>query len=208
PRRASRCARAGSTGRTGHLGRPRRVGVGPLAFVRHDPPLEARMTSFVSTIDTQFGPFTLIVDADGSVLAAGWSADENEVAARIHPDLRSPTVRRNDLGAASRAAIAYHRGELNAPDEVPIRQHSPGTFLPAAWKTLRDVRAGETVTYTELAARTGNPAAVRAAAQACARTAPARFVPCHRVMRIDGTLGGFRWGLDVKRLLLTHEMSG
>ena len=166
------------------------------------------MTSFVSTIDTQFGPFTLIVDADGTVLAAGWGGDADEVAGRIHPGLRSPTARRNDLGAASRAAIAYHRGELDAPDEVPVRQHSDGTFLPAAWKTLRDVQAGERVTYTELAARTGNPAAVRAAAQACARNAAALFVPCHRVIRIDGTLGGFRWGLEVKRLLLTHEMAG
>jgi methylated-DNA-[protein]-cysteine S-methyltransferase len=166
------------------------------------------MTSFMSTIDTQFGPFTLIVDADGSVLAAGWSVDPDEVAGRIHPDLRSPAVRRKDLGAASRAAIAYHRGELDAPDEVPVRQHSDGTFLPAAWKTLREVRAGEQVTYTELAARTGKPAAVRAAASACARNAPALFVPCHRVIRTDGTLGGFRWGLDVKRSLLTYERAG
>lgn len=166
------------------------------------------MTSFVSTIDTQFGPFTLIVDADGSVLAAGWSADADEVAGRIRPDLRSPAVHRKDLGAASRAALAYHQGELDAPDDVPVRQHSDGTFLPAAWKALREVRAGEQVTYTELATRTGNPTAARAAAQACARNAPALFVPCHRVIRTDGTLGGFRWGLDVKRLLLTHEMAG
>ena len=157
------------------VGRPRRLGVGPLALLRHDPSLEARMTSFVSTIDTQFGPFTIIVDADGGVLAAGWTGDTDELTGRIHPDLRSQPVRRKDLGAASRAAIAYHQGELDAPDQVPVRQHSDGAFLPAAWKTLREVRAGERVTYRELATRTGNPAAVRAAAQACARNAAGAF---------------------------------
>ena len=76
----------------------------------------------------------------------------------------------------------------------------------AAWKTLRKVEPGSRSRYTEFAApdRATRPA-VRAAAQACARNAAALFVPCHRVMRADGTLGGFRWGLDVKRWLLAHE---
>jgi methylated-DNA-[protein]-cysteine S-methyltransferase len=165
------------------------------------------MTSFMSTIDTQTGPFTTVVDADGSVLASGWTADVQALLPLIHPTLRTEPVRRKDLGAATRAAVAYHKGDLNAPDAVAVRQHSDGVFLPAAWKTLRDVRPGAPVTYTELAERTGNPAAVRAAAQACARNAAALFVPCHRVIRTDGTLGGFRWGLDVKEFLLSHEGS-
>jgi methylated-DNA-[protein]-cysteine S-methyltransferase len=64
------------------------------------------------------------------------------------------------------------------------------------------------VTYTGLAARAGRPAAVRAAAQACARNPAALFVPCHRVIRSDGTMGGFRWGVPVKRWLLEHERGG
>jgi methylated-DNA-[protein]-cysteine S-methyltransferase len=163
------------------------------------------MTSFMSTIDTQAGPFTMVVDADGSVLASGWTAEVDQLLPLIHPDLRTNPLPRKDLGAVSRAATAYHRGAFEAPDTVAVRQYSTGTFLPAAWKTLREVRPGEPVTYTELAARTGNPAAVRAAAQACARNAAALFVPCHRVIRTDGTLGGFRWGLHVKEFLLSHE---
>ena len=165
------------------------------------------MTSFVSTIDTQAGPFTMVVDADGSVLASGWTADVNALLPHIHPTLRTDLARRKELGAASRAAVAYHKGDLEAPDAVAVRQYSDGAFLTAAWKTLRDVRPGQPVTYTELAQRCGNPAGVRAAAQACARNAAALFVPCHRVIRTDGTLGGFRWGLDVKGFLLTHERS-
>jgi methylated-DNA-[protein]-cysteine S-methyltransferase len=69
------------------------------------------------------------------------------------------------------------------------------------------VPAGAPVTYAELAAKAGRPAAVRAAAGACGSNAAALFVPCHRVLRTGGALGGFRWGLDVKRWLLDHEAS-
>ena len=74
-----------------------------------------------------------------------------------------------------------------------------------SWDVLRHVAAGRPITYTEFAARAGSPAAVRSAADACARNAVALFVPCHRVLRSDGTLGGFRYGLDLKQRLLERE---
>ncbi|HEX5857505.1 MAG TPA: MGMT family protein, partial [Microbacterium sp.] len=61
------------------------------------------------------------------------------------------------------------------------------------------------LSYTAFAAELGSPRAVRAAASICARNAPALFVPCHRVLRGDGSLGGFAWGTDVKRALLDRE---
>jgi methylated-DNA-[protein]-cysteine S-methyltransferase len=70
---------------------------------------------------------------------------------------------------------------------------------------LRTVPPGQPLTYTEFALLASRPAAVRAAASACARNAAALFVPCHRVLRTGGALGGFRWGIDVKRWLLAHE---
>jgi len=90
---------------------------------------------------------------------------------------------------------------------VPVRQRS-GEFLTHAWDVLRKIPAGDPVTYTEFAALAGRPAATRAAANACARNAAALFVPCHRVLRIGGALGGFRWGLPAKRWLLDHEARG
>jgi methylated-DNA-[protein]-cysteine S-methyltransferase len=101
--------------------------------------------------------------------------------------------------------LAYLDGDLTAIDDVPVRQHTDGPFLAHAWHTLRAVRPGEPVSYATFAALAGRPAAVRAAAQACARNAAALFVPCHRIVRTDGSLGGFRWGLPVKRWLLDHE---
>lgn len=161
------------------------------------------MTWYSSTVDTPVGPFTILA-TDDAVLASGWTADVGALTPLVHRDLKPRTEpqRRADLGPFTKAALAYHDGDLTAIDEVPVRQRS-GVFLEHAWATLREVR--EPVTYTEFAARAGRPAAVRAAAQACARNAVALFVPCHRVLRLDGSLGGFRWGLPVKRWLLDHE---
>ena len=163
------------------------------------------MNPYMSTVETPTGPFTVLVDDDGAVLAAGWTADAAALLALVHRDLRAEPRARRDLGPPTAAVRAYLAGDVHAPDVVPVRQYAGGTFLTAAWKTLREVPPGEPVTYTELASRTGNPAAVRAAAQACARNAVALFVPCHRVIRTDGGLGGFRWGIDVKQWLLEHE---
>jgi methylated-DNA-[protein]-cysteine S-methyltransferase len=156
---------------------------------------------YSSMLSTAAGPFTVIADDDG-VLASGWTSTVDDLLALVPPMPRPQP--RADLGDVTKAVLAYHDGDLTAVDGIPVR-HYGGPFLTEAWKVLRDVPAGEPVSYTELAARTGRPAAVRAAAQACARNAAALFVPCHRVIRNDGSLGGFRWGLGVKRWLLDHE---
>jgi methylated-DNA-[protein]-cysteine S-methyltransferase len=163
--------------------------------------------SIWSTLDTPIGPFTAVVDADGAVLASGWTASLDDLLPLVHASLRPAAVAERDLGAVGEAITRYHAGELSAIDDVPVRQRS-GEFLEHAWDVLRTVPAGAPVTYTEYAAKSGRPAAVRAAASACARNAAALFVPCHRVLRTDGTLGGFRWGVDVKRRLLEHEAAG
>ncbi|WP_109527917.1 MULTISPECIES: methylated-DNA--[protein]-cysteine S-methyltransferase [Nocardia] len=162
-------------------------------------------TADYATVDTPIGPFTALADGNGAVLAAGWTADAENLRLLIHTRLRPDELRERDsLGAVTTAVSDYHRGELDAIDAIPVRQHS-GEFLLHAWEVLRKVPAGDPVTYTEFAAVAGRPAATRAAANACARNAAALFVPCHRVLRIGGALGGFRWGLPAKRWLLDHE---
>ena len=84
-------------------------------------------------------------------------------------------------------------------------QQVSGEFRMQAWDALRAVAPGEAITYTQYAARAGRPLAVRAAAGACAMNAAALFVPCHRIVRTDGSLGGFRYGLPIKRSLLDRE---
>jgi methylated-DNA-[protein]-cysteine S-methyltransferase len=158
--------------------------------------------STYQTLDTPDGPFTVVVD-DGAVLASGWTASLDDLVPLVHSSIRPSTLEPEESAAAD-AVRAYYAGELGAVDAVPVRQRS-GEFLEHAWEVLRGVPAGGPVTYTEYAAKAGRPAAVRAAASACARNAAALFVPCHRVLRTDGTLGGFRWGLEIKRSLLDRE---
>lgn len=158
-----------------------------------------------ATVDTPIGPFTVIVDSDGSVLASGWTADTETLRPVIHSTLRPTELReRRELGAVTRAVHDYHAGRIDAVDAIPVRQRS-GAFLEHAWTVLRAVPAGSPVTYSEFAALAGRPDAPRGAAGACGRNAAALFVPCHRVVRIGGALGGFRWGLDAKRWLIAHE---
>lgn len=126
----------------------------------------------------------------------------------MHPSLRGEPRLRRELGPVTAAVAAYLDGDLTAIDEVPVEQHSGGAFMAYAWEMLREVKPGQPVTYTGYAALAGRPAAVRAAASACARNAAALFVPCHRVLRTDGRLGGYRWGLPVKEWLLAHEQGG
>ncbi len=78
-------------------------------------------------------------------------------------------------------------------------------FQRQVWEALRAIPVGETVTYTELAERIDRPQAVRAVASACAANALAVAIPCHRVVRTDGSLSGYRWGIARKRDLLAHE---
>ena len=78
-------------------------------------------------------------------------------------------------------------------------------FQQRVWRALREVPAGETLSYTELARRIGSPKAVRAVAQACAGNRLAVAIPCHRVVRSDGGLSGYRWGVERKRALLGRE---
>ena len=78
-------------------------------------------------------------------------------------------------------------------------------FQQRVWEALRRIPAGQTASYAEIAARIGSPAAVRAVAQACASNRLAVAIPCHRVVRSDGALSGYRWGVARKRELLARE---
>ena len=78
-------------------------------------------------------------------------------------------------------------------------------FQQRVWQALAEIPAGETASYADVAAKIGKPAAVRAVAQACAANALAVAIPCHRVVRNDGALSGYRWGVERKRALLDRE---
>ena len=141
----------------------------------------------VTTLGTPMGPLSVAVGGGGADLPGA-----RAVAPADAPDPVADAVAR------------YLAGELTALDAVEVSQPG-GPFRQAAWAAMRAIPPGETVSYSELAEMTGRPTAVRAAGSACARNLVAPFVPCHRVVRSDGTLGGYAYGLEVKRALLEHE---
>lgn len=161
------------------------------------------MTATIQIIDTPDGDFTIVADERGRVLASGWTADAEAAIARIHPRLRPESVREAETDAAA-SVLAYYGGDITAIDDVPVAQQGTEMQL-TGWAALRRIEPGEPLSYADFAAALGQPSAVRAAASICARNAPALFVPCHRVLRSDGSLGGFAWGLEVKRSLLARE---
>lgn len=160
-------------------------------------------TATVQTLDTPDGAFTILADDAGRVLASGWSPDIDRILERLRGADRPTSVRPGRTDAAA-AVAAYYDGDLAAIDDVAVAQHGTDMQL-TGWAALRRIAPGEPLTYAEFAAELGSPSAVRAAASICARNAPALFVPCHRVLRTGGALGGFAWGLDVKRRLLDRE---
>jgi len=162
-------------------------------------------TAYASTVDTPIGPFTTVVNAEDVVLASGWTADLGDLLPQVRPSLRPTEVEtKAELGRITQAVRDYHAGDLLVIDDIEVLQRS-GEFREHAWRMLRTVPAGKPVTYRQYAELSGRPTAVRAAAGACAYNAATLFVPCHRVLRTDGSIGGFRWGVEIKRWLLDHE---
>lgn len=165
----------------------------------------------LTTLTTPDGPFTVLLDGT-AVWASGWTEVPSAVIERVRAADRPATVTEVPPGdgrlAAMRQAVEdYYDGDLAAPGRLPVRQFGTPA-QQAGWQRLRQIAPGEPLSYAGFADALGNPRAVRAAASICARNAAALFVPCHRVLRSDGSLGGFAWGVPVKESLLAREAIG
>lgn len=109
--------------------------------------------------------------------------------------------------AAFEQLVARVVGFVEAPRlglDLPLDVRGTA-FQQRVWQALRDIPAGRTASYTEIAERIGAPTSARAVAQACGANALAVAIPCHRVVRSDGALSGYRWGVERKRALLERE---
>jgi methylated-DNA-[protein]-cysteine S-methyltransferase len=153
-------------------------------------------TTFVKVL-TPIGDMVCGVRDDGALAAL-------EFADTFAGDV--PAARAPDHPFAVRLA-RYFEGDLDALDAIAT--DPAGTpFQRRVWSELRALRPGETVSYAELARRVGSPRAVRAVGSANARNPVAIVVPCHRVVRSDGALGGYAGGVARKAWLLRHEGAG
>lgn len=139
-------------------------------------------------VDTSLGRLALTFD--GVALASVKKTDAPLGGDRIADSIVDPVV-------------ACVNGQTDGRDIEVVLDGSP--FQKVVWAAMREIPVGEVRTYSELAKACGNVRATRAVANACGANPCAIVVPCHRVVRRDGGLGGFFWGPDLKRTLLLRE---
>lgn len=165
------------------------------------------MTLDTCTIESPVGPLRLIAHDDRLVACRFERVPERveSALAQLHRYLGNCEPREHHDPAGSVGRLTrYFAGELRALDEQPVELLGTA-FQRSCWEALREIPAGETWTYAQLARHIGKPAAVRAVGAANGANFVAIFVPCHRVIAADHTLWGYGGGLDRKRWLLNHE---
>lgn len=148
----------------------------------------------------------VLVAASERGICAIFIGDDPDALARELQD-RFPKAHIIGNDSAFERLVARVIGFVDTPKpgfELPLDIRGTA-FQQRVWQALREIPAGSTASYTEIARRIGAPTAARAVAGACAANALAVAIPCHRVVRNDGTLSGYRWGVERKRVLLERE---
>jgi AraC family transcriptional regulator of adaptative response/methylated-DNA-[protein]-cysteine methyltransferase len=152
---------------------------------------------------------SILVAATARGVCAIFIGDDPDALAR---DLQDRFPRATLIGgdAGFEKLVAKAVGLVDAPRvgvDLPLDVRGTA-FQQRVWQALREIPAGSTISYTELAKRIGRPKSVRAVAQACGANPVAVAIPCHRVVRNDGGLAGYRWGVERKRALIERETKG
>ena len=150
----------------------------------------------------------LVAQSSRGICAIHLGDDPGQLISKLRERFPRATLKAGD--AAFNQLVAKVVGLVEAPDTNPgLPLDIRGTaFQQQVWEALRALPYGSTATYQEIANAIGMPKSVRAVAQACAANNLAVAVPCHRVVRSDGSPSGYRWGVERKKLLLQRERSG
>ncbi len=147
----------------------------------------------------------LVAQSERGVCAILLGDDPNALARDLQDQFPNAHLIGGDAGFETLVASVV--GLIEAPSiglELPLDVRGTA-FQERVWQALREIPPGTTASYAEIAARIGAPKAVRAVAQACGANHIAVAIPCHRVVRSDGSLSGYRWGVERKRELLERE---
>jgi len=153
--------------------------------------------------ETPVGAFHIIVDEENVAVASGFGNPEF-LAMRLPDELRVVRLEVVDKHPYQERVAAYFKGDPEAFSSVAARHYGSG-FTLSSWEAMNGIRFGERVSYSDLAALAGNPSAVRAAGTACGANRLILLVPCHRIVKTDGSLGNYLYGTEIKKFLLDHE---
>lgn len=179
------------------------LGMTPAAY-RNGAPGERIEFTFTQT---SLGKAIVALSGRGVCMVAFGDSEaemERQLRARFN---RAEIVEASADNAEMVAAIVALVDHPTSAPALPLDVRGTA-FQQQVWQALARIRPGETVTYAELARQIGRPSAVRAVAQACGANPIAVAIPCHRVVGSDGSLTGYRWGVERKRTLLERECSG
>lgn len=152
---------------------------------------------------TPVGNIYLIAD-NGILIAAGFKS-LNSLQNRLSPNDKLRKMESIEkIPKISKLIDDYFEGSLDALNLIQVRQ--PGAqFSQKVWKVMRAVPVGMTISYAQLAKKAGSPEAFRAAGTACGNNLIAPIIPCHRIIKSDGTLGNYGYGVAIKEKLLRLE---
>jgi len=174
-----------------------------------DPSAPEEVYMNIPKRSNDFAPGRLLVAAtEKGVCAVSLGDSDADLEAALQSEYPAAEIHRDsvDLSQWVNAILKHLNGQqphLNLPLDVQAT-----AFQWRVWQELRTIPYGSTRSYSEVAQALGSPKAARAVAQACATNPVALVVPCHRVVREDGSLGGYRWGTDRKQHLLAQEAIG
>ena len=147
----------------------------------------------------------LVAVTERGVCAVRMADDDAELEKDLRAEFPNAELKRDDSALRESVQKILNHLEKNEPRlDLPLDIQATA-FQRQVWEQLRSIPYGETVSYGDVAKALGKPGAVRAVGRACATNPVALVIPCHRVVREDKTLGGYRWGLDRKKKLLEHE---
>jgi methylated-DNA-[protein]-cysteine S-methyltransferase len=158
----------------------------------------------LAVVQTPIGPLTLAARSGRTCLLHFGDDDAAARSTLIKWYGRAPIERVPDPAGAATVLERYFAGELDALDAIEVEMNGTD-FQRRVWAALRDVKAGTTASYAEVARAVGSPAAVRAVGAANGANPVAVIVPCHRIIGTNGTLTGYGGGLERKQWLLRHE---
>lgn len=157
-------------------------------------------------IKTPWGPVATFVDVTNEPVVIGAAFSEiPEFLKKAGHKLNVVEFKSDPkLAGVTSVVKSWVDGDLDAFKVLKVRQPG-GEFTQEVWKALRKVKAGQVISYADLAAKAGRPLAVRAAGTAMATNLIAPIVPCHRVVKTGGAIGNYGFGVNLKEKLLAHE---
>lgn len=175
-------------------------GMTPAAYRRGGEGLEITYAVVQSSLG-----YVLVAFTERGICAVSLGDSPQQLTDTLRADFPAATITADSAARSAQVALLLQHLEGQQPHiELPLDIRGTA-FQRRVWQALQQIPSGETRSYSQIAASLGEPKATRAVARACASNHIAVIIPCHRVIRNDGAMGGYRWGLSRKQALLRRE---